>query len=391
MVEIREVKTVHDIKKFVKFPYKLYSKNVNWVPPMMLDEINTLRWDKNPAFEYSEARYWMAYRAGEPVGRIAAIINRRYQERWNNKYIRFGWVDFIDDEEVSKALFNTVENWAREKGLVGIHGPLGFCDMDHQGMLIEGFNELSMMITYYNYPYYPVHLEKLGYAKDVDWIEFQLFRPEVMPEKLAKIAEIARRRLKLKIVHAKKSKELLKYAKGLFELVNEAYKDLYGVVALSDRQMDAYTKQYFSFIDPNYVSVILDESDKMAGFAITMPSLSKAMQKAKGRILPFGFLHILRALKKTDSLDLYLIAVRPDLQGKGVNAILLTEIARICFDNDIRMAETGPELEVNTRVQEQWKFFETRQHKRRRCFIKHLSLDSATDTDATVTDTSATV
>ncbi len=373
MVEIREIKTVRDLKNFVKFPFKLYSGNKNWVPPLLMDELNTLRKDKNPAFEYCEARYWMAWKDGQPVGRIAGIINERYLERWNNRYIRFSWVDFIDDEEVSEALFDTVEAWAKERGMDGIHGPLGFCDLDKEGMLVEGFDELGMMITYYNYPYYPVHLERLGYGKDVDWVEYQLFRSETLPERLLKIADVAKKRLKLDIIACKKSRHLLKYAKDMFNLLNEAYKNLYGVVALTDKQMDAYTKQYFSFINPDYVRFALDAEGKMAGFALAMPSLAKALQKSGGRILPFGFIPLLKALKKSDALDLLLIAVRPDMQGKGVNAIMLSEIAKMCFDNNIKLAETGPELEKNTKVQELWKFFETRQHKRRRCFFKSLA------------------
>ena len=372
MLEIREVKTTADLKKFIRFPHDLYSKSPYWVPPLMLDEMSTLRHDKNPAFEYCEARLWLAYKDGRIAGRIAGIINHKFIEKWGEKNARFGWVDFIDDVEVSGLLFRTVEEWAISKGMERVHGPLGFCDMDREGMLIEGFNELGMLITNYNYPYYPEHLEKLGFCKDVDWVEYEVKVPECIPERIEKINDTVLKRLNLRIVNAKKSKDFVPYIKGIFQLINEAYKDLYGVVPLTDRQVDAYTKQYFGFVNVDYVRVILDENNKVAAFGIAMPSLSKAMRKSKGRLMPLGFMYILRALKKNDCIDLYLVAVRPELQSKGINALLLTEINKSAVRNGILKAETGPELESNTKVQALWKHYETRQHKKRRCYIKHM-------------------
>ncbi len=376
MLEIREVKTKADLKRFVKFPHGLYSKNPYWVPPLMFDEMSTLRQDANPAFEYCEAKLWLAYRDGKIAGRIAGIINRSFVEKWGEKNARFGWVDFIDDAEVSALLFSTVEDWAKAKGMEHVHGPLGFCDMDREGMLVEGFDELSLLITNYNYPYYPAHLESNGYVKDTDWVEFEVKVPECIPERVLKINDVVLKRLNLKILDAKKPKDLVPYIHGIFQLVNEAYKDLYGVVPLTEKQIKAYTKQYFGFINVDYVRVILDENNGVAAFGIAMPSLSKAMRKSRGRLVPFGFMHILRALKKNDCIDLYLVAVRPELQSKGINALLLTEINKSALRNGILKAETGPELESNTKVQALWKHYETRQHKRRRCYIKHLNENS---------------
>lgn len=379
MLEIREVKTTGDLKRFIIFPHGLYSKNPYWVPPLFFDEMNTLRKDKNPAFEYCEAKYWLAYRDGKVVGRIAGILNHRFIEKWGKKNVRFSWVDFIDDEEVSGLLFKTVEDWAKSLGMEAVQGPLGFCDLDREGMLIEGFDELGMLITNYNYPYYPQHLEKMGYTKETDWVEYEIKVPDSIPEKVERINAAVLKRLNLRILDAKKPKDLLPYAHGVFDLVNEAYKDLFGVVTLTDRQIEAYIKQYFGFINVDYVRFILDEKNEVVAFGIAMPSLSKALKKSGGRLLPFGFLHILRALKKNDRVDLYLVAVKPELQSKGINAMLLTEINKTAIKNKIKFAETGPELESNIKVQALWKHYETRQHKRRRCFVKELDKDQAAD------------
>lgn len=372
MIEIKEVSTRKELKEFITFPFKLYSQSPIWVPPLIFDEINTLRKEKNPAFEYCDAKYWLAIRDGKVVGRIAGIINHKYIEKWGKKCARFGWIDFIDDTEVSAALLGAVESWAKACGLDGVHGPLGFCDLDKEGMLIEGFDEPGMIITIYNYPYYKDHMERLGYQKDVDWIEYEIKVPDGIPDRIIKINNQVLDRLKMKIVKFNKSKEILDYAEDIFDLLNEAYKELYGVIELTDAQIKSYTKQYFGFINPDYVRIILDENSRLAAFGIAIPSLAKAYIKARGRLLPFGFYHILRALKKNDRLDLLLVAVRPELQGKGLNAILLNEINISAIANGIKFAETGPELEENKNVQSLWKYYETRQHKKRRCYFKHL-------------------
>ena len=371
-VQIKEVQTRSDLKKFILFPYGLYKDHPYWVPPLRGDEFNTLRRDRNPAFEHCEAKYWLAYQNGRVVGRIAGILNQLHIEKWKNRYVRFGWIDFIDDEEVSQALLDTVEAWAKEKGMTAVHGPLGFTDLDQEGMLIEGFEELGTLATIYNYPYYPEHMEKRGYKKDTDWVEYELPVPEEPNEKVSRIAEIVMRRNKLSKLEARHKRDVLPYAKELFDLIDEAYAHLYGVVPLTEKQVDAYVKQYFGFIRPEFVPIILDENGKMVAFGVTMPSLSKALQKCRGRLFPFGFIPLLKALKKNDRADLYLVAIKKELQGKGVNAIMIHEMNLVYKKLGIKWVESNPELETNRQVQSMWKHYERRQHKRRRCYIKHL-------------------
>lgn len=372
-VEIRQVQTLRELKTFVSFQYSLYRDNKYWVPPLRTDELLSLRKDKNPAFEFCDADYWLAYKDGTIVGRIAGIVNNRYIEKWNAKGVRFGWFDFIDDAEVSTALLATVEQWGRSKGMEFIHGPLGFTDMDGEGMLVEGFEELSTLGALYNFPYYPRHIEHCGYVKDSDWIEYQVTMHGGIPEKVARLADIALKRNNLTILKVNKAKELLPYAKKIFHVLNDAYKDLYGFVELSEKQIDLYVKQYFGFIVPEYVPVVLDSNNEVVAFGIAMPSLSKALQKCNGRLFPFGFIHVLRALKHNRNVDLYLTAVRPDMQNKGINAILIHESNKVFNKNKIEKVETNRELEENAKVQAQWRFFENRQHKRRRCYKKMLT------------------
>jgi GNAT superfamily N-acetyltransferase len=371
-VQIREVTGSKQLKAFIRFPATLYRGNPYFVPSLFFDESNTLRRDKNPAFDHCEAKYWLAMRGGRIVGRIAGIINRLHIEKWKQPYVRFGWIDFIDDPEVSGALLGAVESWAKEKGMTAVHGPLGFTDLDREGMLIEGFDELGTLATIYNHPYYPVHLEKLGYVKDTDWMEYEMAVPSEPNATIARIADIALRRNKLTLLNVRRKKQLLAYAGDLFHLLDDEYKKLYGVVPLTQKQMDSYIKQYFGFITPEFVPIVLDSDGRMIAFGITMPSLSRALQKAKGRLFPFGFIHLMRALKKNDRADLYLVAVKSEYQGKGVNAILIHKMNEVYNRLGITKAESNPELETNRLVQDQWKYFEKRQHKRRRCFIKHL-------------------
>jgi len=370
---IKEVSSRRELKQFVRFPFALYVNHPCWVPPLILDELHTLRRDKNPAFEHCEACYWLAYREGKIAGRIAGIINHRYIEKWGNKYARFGWVDFVDDPEVVGALFSTVEQWAREKGMTGLHGPLGFTDMDHEGMLVEGFDELGTLAAIYNHAYYPRQLESLGYVKDVDWLEFEVTIPNQLPEKIVRVEQVVKRKLGVRALEAKNAKEILPYARELFGVLNQAFAPIYAFVPLTDRQVDLYVKQYFSFIRPDFTKILLDANGRVAGFVIGMPSLSRAMQKAKGRLFPFGFLHLLAAMRKPKSIDLYLGAVRPDLQGRGVDALLMTEMNRSAIANGITSAESNIELEDNIKVQNHWKYYEARQHKRRRCYVKKWS------------------
>ncbi len=371
-IEIKEAQTTGDLRRFVAFQYSLYKDNQYWVPPLRADELQSLRKDKNPAFEFCDARYWLAYKDGTIVGRIAAILNKRYNQKWHEKAVRFGWFDFIDDEEVSAALLQAVEQWASSLGMKMIHGPLGFTDMDGEGMLVEGFEEVSTLGALYNFSYYPKHVERRGYVKDTDWLEYEVTMRGGIPEKVARMADIALKRNNLTVLKVKKAKELLPYAKEIFHVLNDAYKDLYGFVELSEKQIDMYVKQYFGFIVPEYVPVVLDSKNKVAAFGIAMPSLSKALQRSNGHLFPFGFIRILRALKNNRNVDLYLTAVRPDMQNKGVNAILIHESNKVFNKNNIEKVETNRELEENSKVQAQWKFFENRQHKRRRCYKKVL-------------------
>jgi hypothetical protein len=372
-IEIKEVKSKGDLTKFIKYPFKLYKGNNYWVPPLIFDDVKTLSKDKNPAFEFCDARYWLAYKDGKIVGRIAGIINNKFNELWNQKAIRFGWIDFDDDPKIAKLLMAEVEKWGKEKGLEYIHGPLGFTDFDPEGLLIEGFEELSTFGAIYNYPYYQKHIEGLKFEKDADWIEFSVKAPTEPNEKVARIAGVVAQRNKLSTLKVTKAKDLLPYAKEIFVVINEAYKHLYGFVPLTEKQMDLYVKAYFGFIKPGYVPVILDENGRVAAFGITMPSLSKAMQKANGRLFPFGFIHILNAMRKCKDADLYLTAVRKDLQEKGVNALLINEVSKVFINNKINLVETNRELEENYKIQAQWRFYDARQHKRRRCYKKNLA------------------
>ena len=372
MLDVREVDTLADLKRFVAFPERLYARHPRYVPKLVGEELNTLRRDRNPAFEYCDARYWMAFRDGTPVGRIAGIVNRRDAERWQRRRARFGWIDFVDDPGVPAALAGTVEAWARAQGLEAVHGPLGFCDMDREGLLVEGFDEPDMLVTIYNHPYYPAHLERLGYQKEVDWLEYEVAVPAELPPEVVRVARAALGRSRLRVLETRRSRDLLPYVDGVFALINQTYKDLYSVVLLSDRQVQAYTKAFFGFINHEYVKVILDGDGRVAGFGIAMPSLSRALQQCRGRLAPFGFLHVLRALRANDRLDLLLTAVRPELHNKGVTAVLLEAYWAACRRNGIRFAFTAPQLETNDKVQALWTRFDSRQHRRRRCYVKPL-------------------
>ncbi len=372
-VTVKEVHNKSDLKKFINFPFEIYEDCPQWIPPLIFDEINTLSKDKNPAFEYCNAKLLLAYRDNKIVGRIAGIINNKYNQLWNKKAVKFGWVDFIDDKEVVDTLFVTVINWAKEKGMEEIHGPLGFTDFDYEGMLIEGFNEEGTLATIYNHPYYPEHMTRMGYTKEVDWVEYEITVPDRIPEKVERLTEVIKQRLKIKVFDAKKGKDFLPYGKDVFHMFNDAYKNLFGFVPLSEKQIDIYIKQYLGFVLPDYLKLLIDENNKVAGIVIGMPSLSKALKKSKGKMFPFGFIHMMRALsKKNKYVDLYLGAIRPDLQGKGADVLLISELTKSCIENKVIMAESNIELETNTLVQAHWKHFNSRQHKRRRCFVKSI-------------------
>ncbi len=371
-LSIKEVRSKKDLKAFIRFPLELYKDNAFFVPPILLEEAETFNQKKNPAFEFCETKLWIAHNeSGKIIGRIAAILNHKANEAWDQKYMRFGWIDFIDDYDVSSALMQKVEEWAKEKGMEAINGPMGFSDMDKEGMLIEGFEEEGTIATIYNYPYYPVHMEKLGYTKDADWFEYEVMVPKGVPERVHRIADIVKKKFGLRMLEVKKAKELLPYADQIFDVLNQAFKPVYGFAGLSDAQKKYYTKKYFSYIKPQYVPVIMND-DQVVGFGITMPSMSKAMQKIKGKLLPFGWYHLLQAMKKRDTIDFYLIGVLPEYQKKGVNAILFDYLIPIYIKEGYRKAETNVELENNEMVRRQWEGYDYRIHKKRRAYLKKI-------------------
>ena len=371
-VEIKKVTTKSELKRFIRFNYEFYKDNPYSVPDLYDDMLNTFSPKKNAAFEFCEADYFLALRDGKIVGRVAAIINRRANEKWNRKTVRFGWIDFVDDMEVSTALIDTVKQWGKERGMTEIEGPLGFTDMDAEGMLVEGFDQLSTMATIYNYPYYPQHMERIGLSKSADWVEMKIYVPDAIPEKHRRISEIIARRYNLHIRKLKSKKEVRQsgVAHDIFRLINDAYTPLFGYSRMTERQIDQYVKMYVPVLDLRMVSIVENEQNEIVAVGISMASLSRALQKAKGRLLPFGWYHLLKALmwKRPKVLDLLLVAVRPDYQGKGVNALLFTDLIPVYKELGFEYAESNPELEMNEKVQNQWQYFKTEQHKRRRCF-----------------------
>lgn len=374
-ITIKQVSTKKELHQFIRFNYKLYKKNAYSVPDLYDDMLNTFNKKKNAAFEFCEAEYFLAYKDGEIVGRVAGIINHRANQTWNKKDVRFGWIDFIDDLEVSSALIKTVEEWGKKKGMENIQGPLGFTDFDAEGMLIEGFDQLSTMATIYNHPYYPEHMEKLKFEKDADWVEYKIYIPDAIPDKHKRISDLIQRKYNLKIKKYTSAKKIAKdYGQAIFELMNEAYAPLYGFASLSQRQIDQYVKMYLPIVDLRMVTLITDQEDKLVAVGISMPSLSEALQKAHGRLLPFGWFHLLKALflKHSKVLDLLLVAVKPEYQNKGVNALLFSDLIPVYQKMGFEYAESNPELELNGKVQAQWEYFKTEQHKRRRAFTKKI-------------------
>ncbi|MBK7095421.1 MAG: hypothetical protein IPH57_10375 [Saprospiraceae bacterium] len=372
-VIIKEVKTTGELKKFIWFGINMYKNCEYAAPPLMMDDLLNLKKGSNPALDFCETAYFLAYKDNKIAGRIAAIINPVSNDTWNQKHARFGWVDFIDDEEVSKALFDAAGNWAISKGMTSIHGPLGFTDFDHEGLLVEGFDKPGTLATIYNYPYYPEHLEKIGFRKDIDFKEYLITVPDEIPERYLRISEIIKKKYKLTSKKFKSRKEVVNnYAQKIFDLLNTCYSHLYGFTKLNEKQIAFYIKLYFSFFKTDTISIVVDEKDDVVALGISMPSFTKALQKAKGRLFPFGWYYMLRALQKNDVLDLYLMAVHPDYQNKGVNSIVFVDINTAAIKNGYKLAESNPELETNTRMSLQWGDFHYINHKRRRIYIKNL-------------------
>lgn len=375
-VTIKKVTCKKDLKKFIRFNYHLYKKNKYSVPDLYDDMLNTFNRKKNAAFEFCEAEYFLAYKEGQLVGRVAGIINHRANDTWGKKDVRFGWIDFIDDPEVSGALLDAVAQWGKSNGMDTIQGPLGFTDFDAEGMLVEGFDQLSTMATIYNYPYYPAHMERLGFEKDADWVEYKIYIPDAIPEKHKRISEIIQKKYNLKILKYTSSRKLARdYGQAIFELMNEAYSPLYGFSSLSQRQIKQYIKMYLPIVDLRMLTLITDAEDRLVGVGISMPSLSAALRKANGRLLPMGWYHLLKALflKRPKVLDLLLVAIKPEYQNKGVNALLFSDLIPVYQEMGFEYAESNPELEMNGKVQAQWEYFETHLHKRRRAFRKKIS------------------
>lgn len=379
-IKIERVADAKGLERFIQFRYDLYRGNEYDAPNLHSDEVNTLSKDKNAAFDFCEAEYFLAVDAdGRVVGRVAAIINRAANQRWGRSSVRFGWIDFIDNLDVSRALFDAVARWGRSKGMTEMVGPLGFTDMDPEGMLTAGFDQLGTMATLYNYPYYPKHMEAMGgWEKDNDYVEYKLIVPDKVPEKYQKIADMIVKRYNLRIKKLKRS-EIFRdgYGRKVFEVINATFSHLYGYSMLTDRQIEQYVKMYLPMADLNLVTLIEDANadNKLVGVGITIPSLTKALQKCRnGRLFPFGWWHILRALKfhKTNVVDLLLVGVLPEYRSKGVNALLFSDLIPWYQKYGFEWGETHVEMETNESVQSQWQYLEREQHKRRRCYVKEI-------------------
>ena len=375
MVEIKEITSKKDLKAFVNFPDKLYKGVKYFVPELKSEEMSMFSPETNFSYEYTDVKVFLCYKNGELAGRVAALVNNRANELWNQKRIRFSRIDFIDDLEVSGALFGAVEDWAKQLGLNEVQGPLGFTDLDKEGLLIEGFDRMGTSVTIYNYPYYPKHFEAHGYGKDTDWIEYRINVPDkgdTRTERISRLAKKVMERSNIRFFNIKRIKDAAPIVIQLFDLLSECYKDLYGVVPYTDKIANDYLRRFQPLLNPDYAKFIVDENDKLVGFGLAAPSLSRAFQKSRGRMLPFGWAHLLWAVKFPKELDLYLVAVHPDYQKAGLAALLMNEITAAAIKNGIKTAESSPELEDNRKVQDFWKNYDKEQHKRRRCYVKTL-------------------
>lgn len=372
MITVKELTIKSELRKFVTYPFKLYKDSEYWVPPLIKDEIQTLDSSKNPVFKNAEAWFYLAYKNDEIVGRIAVILNHLEVNEQGKKKIRFGWLDMIDDIEVTKALLEKAYEKGREHNLEYAEGPMGFSNMEKAGILTMGFDKMNTMITWYHFPYYAEHFEKLGFEKQATWVEYTLKIPEAIFEKVAKFSRIVRERYKLSVIRFKNKKEILPYVDEMFGLLNKTYNTLQTFVPIQQYQIDYYKKKYFDFIHPDYICCIKDETGKLIAFSIVMPSFSKALKKANGRLLPFGWKYILDAQKKNDTAAFYLIGIDPEYQGKGVTAIIFEEMQHLFNAKGIQTVETNPELKENTAVQLLWKDYNPVQHKERSTFRKDI-------------------
>lgn len=369
-VSIQIAKTKADLKAFVDLPFEIYKGNAYWVPPLKKDELKALVPETNPAFEFCDACFWLARKNGRVVGRIGAIINKLYNEKMGVQLARITRFEFFDDQEVSVALLETAEQWAKEKGMKGIHGPLGFTNLDHQAMLVEGFDYLPSVASEYHLPYYQKHIENAGYTKELDWVEFRLKVLEEIPEKAVKLNELIKKRYNLKVINFETRQEMKPYAMKVFHLLNEAFDELFSFVRMPDKMLQFYIDKYFSMLNPKFVKVIEDSNNNLIGFIVGLPSLSRAMQKANGSLFPFGWYHIMKALKHPTEADLLLTGIHPDWQQQGVSALLITELQQIMIDHGVKWVETTGMIETNEKAINHWKNYEHIQHKRKRCYRK---------------------
>ncbi len=375
-IEIRKVGNKRELKKFIRFNYELYKDCPYSVPDLYEDMLTTFS-EKNAAMEFCEADYFLAFRKEEVVGRVAAIINHRANETWHRKAVRFGWLDFIDDTAVSRALIDTVRAWGAERGMTEMEGPLGFTDFDAEGVLIEGFEELSTFVASYNYAYYSRHLEALGMQKASDWVEMKIYIPDAVPEKHKRISDIVARKYGLHVRKLKNKREVMRsgVAHEVFRLINEAYTPLFGFSRMTERQIDQYVRSYIPLLDLRMLTLVENEQNELVAVGLSMPSIARALQKAKGKLFPFGWWHLLKALfwKRAKVLELLLVAVRPDYQNKGINALLFTDLIPIYQQMGFEYAESNLEMETNERVQSQWQYFKVEQHKKRRCYRQSIT------------------
>jgi len=371
-IEIREVISRNQLKAFVRFPYKLYKDNPYWVPGFINDELHLLDPEKNPSYRDCKVKLWLAYKDGKVAGRIGGIIIEKEEELTGTRIGRISRLEFIDDREVVSALLSAAEGWLKEMGMTHVHGPLGFSNLDHQGILIEGFDHLPSIVSSYHMPYYLGHLEACGYEKENDWVEFRLTISEI-PDKALRLNEMIKQRYHLKVRQFNNTAELRTHAPMFFDLLNKAFEQLPYVVPFNEQMIGFYAKKFFNILLPKYVKMIFNEADELIGFIICIPSMSLAFQKARGRMWPFGFVHILRALKKNDTADLVLTGVDPHYQKMGVAAILITEQQKTLLENGIKYVETTGMFETNHVAIQTWKSYPHIQHKRKRCFVKQLS------------------
>jgi GNAT superfamily N-acetyltransferase len=372
MIKVKQITSKKELKQFVIFPFQLYKDCKYWVPPLIKDELETLDLSKNPVFKNAEAHYFLAYRNENIVGRIAVIINNLEVQEIGKKKVRFGWLDMIDDIEVTKALLEKVYEIGRAHQLEYAEGPVGFSNMEKAGILTKGFDELNTMITWYHHPYYAKHFEELSFEKQATWVEYRLSIPDEAFEKVKKFSRIIRERYQLTVIRFKNKKEILPYVDDMFGLLNKTYNTLQTFVPIQQYQIDHYKEKYFGFIHPDYITCIKDKNGKLIAFSVVMPSFSKALKKANGRLLPFGWIHILKAQKKNENAAFYLIGIDPEYQGKGVTAIIFEEMQNLFNAKGIHTVETNPELIENTAVQLLWKDYSPVQHKERSTYRKNI-------------------